>query len=127
MTELGIHKAGLKGLSKAAFPLAAGMAAVQLASGEFSLKDLAISTGSFMAAGLAVSAVADSIIYPLLFAAGPPGWVAAGVYSVAKLAVTLYLGEKLEHWIQGLFSDSGSRETGRQGAKQKIDGLLEDR
>jgi len=85
----------------AAFPLAAGMAAVQLLHGPFSSRDLAIDTASFLAAGAVVSFIADGLIYPALFAAGPPGWIAAGAYSVAKLAVTLYAGEKLGDWWRG--------------------------
>jgi 4-alpha-glucanotransferase len=80
-------------------PLAAGMAAMQLLAGDFSWSRLLMSTGAFLAAGVAVNLVADGLIYPALFAAGPPGWIAAGAYTVAKLAATLYLGEKIEEWF----------------------------
>jgi hypothetical protein len=110
------------GLARMALPLAAGMAAVQVLHGEASLRDILIDTGSFVAVGAAVSLIADSLIYPALFAAGPPGWVAAGVYTVAKLAVTLYGGEKLGDWIRGMFAPrSVERQTsGREGVTEKL-------
>jgi len=107
---------------KNVLPLAGGMAAVQLLSGNFSLRDLAISTGSFVAAGAAINLFADGWIYPMLFAAGPPGWAAAGAYTVGKLAVTLYAGEKLEEWIRSRLDRS--QETRSEGVRQKIDRLL---
>lgn len=109
-------------VGRSVLPLAAGMAAMQLLSGEFSLKDLAISTGSYLAAGLLVNAVADSFIYPLLFAAGPPGWIATGLYTVGKLAVTLYVGEKLEGWLKGLFGKKDG-ERRREGFVPKLEKL----
>jgi len=118
-------KLPLKGLGRAALPLAAGMAAVQLIHGQASVKDVLIDTGAYLAAGLAVNLLADGLIYPMLFAAGPPGWIAAGVYTVAKLAITLYAGEKLSGWLRGLLGEPGTRnpEPGREGVKQKVDGV----
>src|SRR5262245_19943897 len=60
------------GLLKATLPLAAGMAALDLISGK-PAKQVALDFGSYLTAGIVVSAVADSIVYPFLFAAGPPG------------------------------------------------------
>ncbi len=117
-------KLPLKGLGRAALPLAAGMAAVQLLHGQASLKDVLIDTGAFLIAGAAVNLLADGLIYPILFAAGPPGWIAAGVYTVAKLAVTLYLGEKLGDWMRGLFGEGRRRKAeDRSGVVQKVDGI----
>ncbi len=127
VTEVAVAKLPLpglaKGLGRAALPLAAGMAAVQLMSGQASLKDVLIGTGAYLATGFAVNLLADSLIYPALFAAGPPGWIAAGVYTVAKLAVTLYLGEKLEGWLHGLFGGKDRKAAGapRGGVKEKIE------
>jgi hypothetical protein len=98
-TERAIAAAPLPALAKSALPLAAGMAAVQLLSGHVSARDVALSTGAYLAAGLVVNAIADGLIYPLLFAAGPPGWAAAGVYTVGKLAATLWLGDRLAAWL----------------------------
>ncbi len=110
-------------VGRAVLPLAAGMVAVQLLHGHASLKDVAIETGAYLAAGLAVNLLADGLIYPILFAAGPPGWIAAGVYTVAKLAVTLYVGERLSGWLHGLLGEPGTRnpEPGREGVKQRIE------
>ncbi len=123
VTEKALTRA--PGLARAALPLAAGMAAVNVLSGRASLTDVLIDTGSFLAVGMAVNLVADGLIYPILFAAGPPGWIAAGVYTVAKLAITLYAGEKLSAWVKGLFGGDGSRNPGsrREGVRQKIDGI----
>jgi hypothetical protein len=116
------------GLLKMGVPLAAGMAAVQVLHGQASLRDVLIDTAAFLAAGAVVGAVADGLIYPALFAAGPPGWIAAGVYTVAKLAVTLYGGEKLGAWMRGLFA-RGSHEDAshvqREGVKQKLSAIGE--
>lgn len=113
-------KLPIHGLARSAVPLAAGMAAMQLLSGNYSLKDLAISTGSYLVAGMLVSALADGLIYPILFAAGPPGWIAAGLYTIGKLAVTLYGGEKLEGWLKGLFSKKQGPAR-REGLVPKIE------
>jgi hypothetical protein len=102
----------------AAFPLAAGMAAVQLLHGRFSWRELAIDTASFLAAGAIVNLIADGLMYPALFAAGPPGWIAAGAYSVAKLAVTLYAGEKLGAWLRDV--GPGTSDVGREGLVNKL-------
>jgi len=114
------------GLLRMGVPLAAGMAAVQVLHGKASLKDVMIDTAAFLAAGAVVGAIADGLIYPALFAAGPPGWIAAGVYTVAKLAVTLYAGEKLGAWMRGLF-DRGSHDDAshvrREGVKQKLEAV----
>ncbi len=117
-----VNRLPLQGIGRAALPLAAGMAAVQLLHGQASLKDALIDTGSFLAAGFAVNLLADGLIYPILFAAGPPGWIAAGVYTVAKLAVTLYLGEKISGWIRGggLEKLFGGAPPEREGVSQKI-------
>ena len=127
VAEFGVTKLGAGGLVRHALPLAAGMAAVQLMSGQFSAKDVAIDTAAFLIAGFGVGLVADGMIYPLLFAAGPPGWIAAGVYTVAKMTATLYFGEKLGHWMRGLFSatSDGRRETrdGREGVQQKLEAI----
>lgn len=112
-------KLPLKGLARSTVPLAVGMAAVQFLSGNYSLQDLAITTGSFLAAGVAVNLLADGLLYPALFAAGPPGWAGAGVYTVAKLAVTLYAGEKLETWMRSMLGNG----SGREGVKQILDRL----
>ncbi len=128
VAEHGVVRLGGGSLARTALPLAAGMAAVQLLHGKASLKDVLIDTASFVAAGWAVGAIADGLIYPVLFAAGPPGWVAAGVYTVAKLAVSLYAGEKLSAFLHGLFDGRATKvatpET-REGIKQKIDALAE--
>jgi hypothetical protein len=58
-------------------------------------QELGRSVLSYLVAGTAVSFVADGLVYPMLFAAGPPGWLAAGAYSIAKMTLTLYLAEKL--------------------------------
>lgn len=120
----GAEKLPLRGLARSTVPLAVGMAAVQFLSGNYSLRDLAISTGSFLAAGAAVNLLADGTLYPLLFRTGPPGWIAAGVYTVGKLAVTLYTGEKMGAWIHELSGERGIQESGiREGLRAKIDSL----
>jgi hypothetical protein len=71
-----------------------------------------------------VGAIADGLIYPALFAAGPPGWIAAGAYTIGKLAVSLYVGEKLEHWLRGMFDRGAHAEAGgavREGIVQKLE------
>jgi len=124
IAEVGLTKLGAGALTKAAVPLAVGMAVMQLISGRFSVKDVLIGTGAYLATGFAVNFIADSFVYPILFAAGPPGWIAAGAYTIVKLAVSLYLGEKLEHWLQGLFARGSSSESGgdaaREGVTQKL-------
>jgi hypothetical protein len=109
-TEFAVTKLPLpgvaKGLTKAVLPLAAGMAVVQLLSGQATVQSVLIGTGAFLGAGLAVNLIADTVVYPTLFAAGPPGWIAAGIYTVAKLGLTLYLGGKLEGWVQSLLRSS---------------------
>lgn len=120
-----VNRIPMKAFLRHPVALAAGMAAMQLAHGRFSLKDLAISTGAFLVAGAAVNLVADGLIYPILFAAGPPGWIAAGVYTVAKLAATLYLAEKLEGWFRGLL-DRKPRERPREGFVHKLERLGEE-
>ncbi len=107
-------------LAKASLPLAVGIAAVQLARGQASPRDIAISAGSYAAAGLAVGLIADGLIYPALFAAGPPGWIAAGIYTLAKFGATWYLGSKLEGWVRG-FLDRGGLDRIREGVKEKIE------
>jgi hypothetical protein len=119
-----VEKLPVRGIARAALPLAAGMAAVQLMHGQASWRDVAIDTASFLAAGAAVSLIADGLIYPALFAAGPPGWIAAGAYTVAKMTVTLYAGEKLGGWLRGmLFRDMGrgTSDVGREGVTQKLE------
>jgi hypothetical protein len=114
LTEVGLNKLPLRGLSRgllrAALPLAAGMAAVHLISGDFSAKGVAISTAAFLGAALAVNLAADALVYPLLFAAGPPGWVGAALYGVGKLAATLLLGERLEQWLRHFLSGGVDRQ-----------------
>jgi hypothetical protein len=123
-TDYGLTKLAVGGLAKTALPLAMGMAAVQVLSGHGSVKDVLIDTGSFLAAGLLVDLLADGLIYPILFAAGPPGWIAAGIYTIAKMAVTLYLGEKISGWIHGLFHhETKEQPPTHEGVKQKIDAL----
>lgn len=115
LTEVGIRFVQGGRLVRAALPLAAGMAAVQLLSGQVSLKGLAISTGSYLVAGIGVGLLADAVVYPMLFAAGPPGWIGAGLYSIGKMAVTLVIGEKLDRWLRGLFEEGEDRvERSRQ-------------
>jgi len=116
------EKLPLRGLARQALPLAAGMAAVQLLSGHASLRDIAIDTGAFLVAGAAVNLIADGLIYPALFAAGPPGWIAAGVYTVAKMAVTLYAGEKVGAWLRGMFTREAQ---GREGVVEKLNRIGE--
>jgi|GEM_PF-6008458 len=122
----GAEKLPLKGLARSTVPLAVGMAALQLLSGNFSPRDLAISTGSFLAAGAAVNLLADRLVFPALFAAGPPGWAAVGVYTVGKLAVTLYVGEKLEGWIHKFLGERGtSKSKSRDGIQTKVESIGE--
>lgn len=101
-TEIGLNRIPWRGTAQklvgATLPLAAGMAAVQFLSGHVSLKDVAIGTGAYFGAGVAVQLLADGLLLRLLGSAGPTGWVAAGAYSIGKMAVTLYLGEKIETW-----------------------------
>ncbi|MBI2933928.1 MAG: hypothetical protein HYY16_19970 [Planctomycetes bacterium] len=120
--ELGVGRVPMplmaKGLSKAILPMAVAMAVLQAVSGRFSPRDVAIDTGSYVAAGLAVNLLADT----LFFSASPAGWVGG----VVKLAASLYVGEKLSGWLHGRLS--GGEEPGsapRQGLKQRIDGLGE--
>ncbi|MBI2933744.1 MAG: hypothetical protein HYY16_19035 [Planctomycetes bacterium] len=132
-TEFALTKLPLpgvaKGLSKAALPLAAGMAAVQVLSGRVSPKNVLIGTGAFLTAGYAVNMVADGLIYPLLFRAGPPGWLGMAAYTVVKMAVTLYLGEKLEAWAHRLLERGKPQQTAlnvqpqQEGVQRKIESL----
>jgi hypothetical protein len=136
----GVARLPLKGFTRSlaghALPLAAGMAAVEVVMGERSWKRVLVGTGSFLVAGAAVSLVADAVIYPMLFAAGPPGWIAAGIYGIAKMAATLYLGERLEHWAMGLFRkrprnrhpqrpSSQESSLSRRGIRDRIDAIGE--
>jgi hypothetical protein len=116
-------------LLKSSLPLAAGMAALDLISGK-SVKEVALDFGAYLTAGIAVSAVADGIVYPFLFAAGPPGWLAAGIYTVVKVALSYYLGSKIVEWINQLFGWGGGGKDGstangtpapRRGIKQAVD------
>jgi len=111
------------GLLRQAVPLAAGMAAVQLVSGHVSARDVLFGTAAYLAGGMIVGAIADGLIYPALFAAGPPGWIAAGAYTIGKLAVSLYLGEKLEHWLRGMFDRRSHAGVEREGTVQKIEAI----
>lgn len=123
LAEFGLHKLNIGGaLTRAAVPLAVGMGVVQVMSGHLSVKDLLISTAAYTAAGFAVSFLADGLLYPLLFAAGPPGWITAGLYTVGKLAVTLYVGEKIEGWLHGLFGKK-KEEPRREGFVETIEKL----
>jgi hypothetical protein len=104
------------------------MGALQLLSGHLSLSDLAVSTTAYAGAGVGVSLLADGLIYPFLFASGPAGWLAAGAYSVAKIAASLYLGEKVESGLQRFFKGNESNDqgeatqpgTGRAGVLDKL-------
>jgi len=116
-------------LLKSSLPLAAGMAALDLLSGK-SASEVALDFGAYLTAGIAVSAVADGILYPFLFAAGPPGWLAAGIYTVVKVALSYYLGSKIVEWINQLFGWGGGGKDGttangtpapRRGIKQAVD------
>jgi len=123
-----LGRVGAGKLARHALPLAMGMAAVQLIHGQLSWKDVAIDTASFLAAGAIVNPIADGLIYPALFAAGPPGWIAAGAYTVGKLALTLYGAEKIGGFLRGLFDGRGGLESvgtpvEREGVKQKLDRL----
>jgi len=120
VVERGLNTFGAGELSRAVLPLAAGMAAVQLLSGRVSGRDLAISTGSFVVAGTVMSFLADGLLYPALFSSGPPGWIAVTLYSVVKLGVTLYLGEKLEGWIHEWMRAS---HRSREGVRQKVEAI----
>jgi hypothetical protein len=100
IVQEGVVRVPLTGLPgrvfRTALPLGAGVLAAQVMSGRLSFRDAAVTTGSMLAAGGAVSLLADGLLYRLLFAAGPAGWLGATAYAVGKLGVSLYLGEKLE-------------------------------
>ena len=97
-------------------PLAIGMAAAQAVNGRVSPREVLLGTASYFVAGLAVGWVADGLVYPILFAAGPPGWAAAAAYTIAKTALTLYVGEKLE----AFFRDRTVGTPGRDGGVRRI-------
>jgi hypothetical protein len=128
-------------LGRTVLPLAIGTVALQGAAelwsrvktgqstGQFTWRNVLVSTGSFLLAGSAVSIV-DALVYPVLFAT-PPGWLAALTYGAVKLGVTLYAGEKVEAWFHGLLDDSSgnrnpvtpSRSPSTRGVRRKLDSL----
>jgi hypothetical protein len=116
--------------------------------------DAGITTGSYLAANaivrggtrLALNAAvrygarfltgfATKGLYAPLLAMGPWGWAAAGVLFVAETAVTMYLGDKIEGFVRGLFNRGGNKDNsaagsspsaasqGRDGVAQKVDRL----
>ncbi|MBI2933181.1 MAG: CAP domain-containing protein [Planctomycetes bacterium] len=93
-------------------PIAAGVAAVQLARGGASPMDIAVSSGSFAAAGLAVGLIADPLIYGRLLGS-PLGW-GATAYTLAKWAAIWFLGSQIERQVKRAL------ET-RAGVKQRLD------
>jgi hypothetical protein len=129
LASYGVTKLSLplwaRGISKVALPLAVGTAAVQWLSGTLSLRNFLVSTGSYLAAGAIVSSLADAFVYPTLFSAGPPGWLAAGLYTTGKLALSLYVGEKLENWLHRRLSKKGVAPKQESGVKEKVDGVLD--
>lgn len=121
-TEWALARTALKGIGRTAIPLAVGMmAADAIMNRHFNIRDFAISFGSFMAASAVTYLAFDMVLYPILFAAGPPGWLAAGVYTVAKLGVTLYLAGKFEGWLRGLFGEDKQGVSRREGFVHTIE------
>ncbi|MBI2931971.1 MAG: glycosyltransferase [Planctomycetes bacterium] len=103
----------VKGLSKAAVPLTAGMLAVQALSGRLSWSDAATGTAAFLTTGTLVH---------LALRAGPAGWLRIP-YSVIKMALTLYGGEKLDALLRGLLPRR--RAMDRDGVQDMIQRLAE--
>lgn len=105
--EIGLERMLLTGrfaqLSKSVVPLALAMGAVQVVSGNLSLRDWVLSTVAYAGTSLVVDLVADGLIFPFLFGTGPVGWIALGIYAVAKTVVWLYCGEKAERFLYDLF------------------------
>ncbi|MBI2930621.1 MAG: hypothetical protein HYY16_03135 [Planctomycetes bacterium] len=93
-----------RGVSMAAFPLAAGMGAMQGMAGQFSPKDLAISTGVFLGVGTVVDVAARLVMR------SSTGWW----LGVAKLAATLYLAEVAE----------GRLRPAARGLRERIEGIV---
>jgi len=102
------------------------MTAVHALSGEFSEERLAVSTGSFLAAGALAQIAFDGALAVLPFS--PARWVRSGI-GVVKLGATLYGGEKLEAWILGMLAPRNGEldalRSARDGVKQRIDDLLD--
>ncbi|MBI2933726.1 MAG: hypothetical protein HYY16_18945 [Planctomycetes bacterium] len=90
LADKALMKASLTGklgiASQAIIPMTLGMAAASLVAGHGSLRDFAIGTGAYLAAGTVVG---------LLLPGGPTGIMGAIVTTV-KLAAMLSLGEFLE-------------------------------
>ncbi|MBI2932861.1 MAG: hypothetical protein HYY16_14545, partial [Planctomycetes bacterium] len=93
-----------RGVSMAAFPLAVGMGAMQGMAGQFSPKDLAVSTGVFLGAGTVVDVAAR-----LMMRSSTGWWL-----GVAKLAATLYLAEAVE----------GRLRPASAGVRERIEGIV---
>lgn len=101
LAEFGLsllpQKLPVKFASAVGVPMAIGMAAMQaLATGKVDVKDIAITTASYVVAGAIVN-------LPLLIAVGrgPTGWTVKAVsYGIGKLAATLLVGEAIEAWIR---------------------------
>lgn len=119
----GIAEKLIRGRARSFVPLAVGMAAADIVTGNFNARDFAINMGSLLVTSLAVDAFAAAFVAPLLFT-GPPGWLALAAYGAVKLGVTLYLSDKLSGFIKGLLDERkkahGSR---RQGFVELIEKL----
>jgi hypothetical protein len=117
-------EAGVNGLARWSFPLAIGWPLIEIVTGRATPRDAIVSGLSYVATATAVNMFADAIIAPALFAVGPSGWFAAGLYMVGKAALSVYLGDRLHAWLHGLLDRADDRKSrGREGVVQKIDGL----
>lgn len=147
--------------AKLGVPLYAGIATLRVMEAAMTggdvktaLIDSGITTGSYVAANaivrggtrLALNAAvrygarfltgfATKGLYAPLLAMGPWGWAAAGALFIVETAVTMYLGDKIEGWVRGLFNRGGNKDNhtagsvpsasgaSREGVAQKVDRL----
>jgi hypothetical protein len=83
---------------------------------------IVVANASYASAGLLVNDISDGFVYPLLFRAGPPGWIAAGLYTIAKGVAAYYLGDAIERWYASLFQGDPMRS--HPGATPRSAGLI---
>ncbi|MBI2930029.1 MAG: hypothetical protein HYY16_00130 [Planctomycetes bacterium] len=102
------------------------------------LKDRVITAASYTAAHFATRAVMTKVLghlitkplYGALLAAGPMGWLAAGALFAGEMAVTWYLGEKIDAFVRSLLNRTPALPFGpgyRNGImpKKSISDLIE--
>jgi hypothetical protein len=128
-TSFFTHKSLLGFMTRTSFPLMAGVLAFDLVEGKRSPKGILKSLLLFGGTGFAVNLMADTLLYPFLFAAGPPAGLYVALFTFGKLAASFALADRLENWFhsRNLSRRKGkSKQSRTQGLKSRLDALLED-